>query len=451
MSLPRALYTVLLCHGKFGYTVRLPLLWILPTLVERGYMLQPEENLHPHLANQPDTPTTVDAISALVKGSVVYMEQAMSRFLQDMERLCFIESPSDHKSGLDAMAEQLAALLQRVGMETTIIEHPRGNAVVGTLVGDNLSAPDCLLLGHHDTVHPVGVAQSRVQLVEDRFYGPGTVDMKAGLLQGIYALEVLNWQKYRNFRSIRFVSVSDEELSSRYHVGLVRQIAQEHPYVIGLEGGRSVGNVVTRRKGCRHYRLTARGAAAHAGSNPEKGSNAVLELAHQIVQAQRLMGWRKDLTINAGPINGGSRANIVSDFAEIIFDLRFLQQEDRLAAEEYWQQFLQHQLVPGVTLTMRPEPDSMLPMVATEKSLAMAQQVQWIAEQVLNTPFDPETRGGASDCCNTAAEGCPSIDGLGAIGGGAHTSEEYVLLSPIPSRVALLAGLLAAITQTSFA
>jgi len=408
-------------------------------------MLQPEENQLPRLEDQPGSPAMVDPISALVSGSVVYMEQAMPRFIQDLETLCLIESPSDHKPGLDAVADQLAELLQRVGMQTMIVEHPRGNAVIGTLVGDNPSAPDCLLIGHHDTVHPVGAAQSHTRLTEDRFYGPGTVDMKAGLLQGIYAMEALNQQKYRNFHTIRFLSVSDEEISSRYHVGLIKQIAQEHPCVLGLEGARSIGNVVTRRKGCRHYRLTARGVAAHAGSRPENGRNAVLELAHQIIQAQSLMGRREGMTINAGPITGGSRANIVSDFAEILFDLRFLRMEDRLAAEERWHEFLQHQLVPGVTLTLRPEPDWMLPMEATEKSLAMAQQARWIAERLLNTPFDPETRGGASDCCNTAAEGCPTIDGLGAIGGGAHTSEEYVLLSPIARRVALLAGLLATI------
>jgi len=326
------------------------------------------------------------------------------------------------------------------------VEHSRGNAIVGAITGDAHIAPVCLLLGHHDTVHPVGVAQSRVRLEGDIFYGPGTVDMKAGLLQGIYALEVLKQQKYRNFHKILFVSVPDEEISTRYHVGLIRQIAQEHPLVIGLEGARSIGDVVTKRKGCMQYRLTAQGVAVHAGSNPEKGRNAVVELAHQIVQAQQLMGWRDGLTINAGPITGGSRANIVSDFAEIIFDLRFLRNADRLDAEVYWRDLLHNQLVRGVELTLRPEPDWMQPMEETDKSLFMAHQVQLIAEYILKTPFDPETRGGASDCCTTASEGCPSIDGLGALGGGAHTDGEFVLLSPIPSRVALLAGLLASLT-----
>lgn len=407
-------------------------------------------------ANQPisDTETELthvfaksELVSPLVLAGMRYIEQAMPFFLQDLQTLCLIDSPSDDSPGLNQMAEQLALLLQRVGMQSTIVEHPRGNAVVGMITGNNPGAPACLLLGHHDTVHPLGSAATRVRLEAERFYGPGTVDMKAGLLQGIYALEILKQQNYQNFSQIIFLSVPDEEISSRYQVGLIKQIAQEHPCVLGLEGAGFVGTVVTRRKGCAHYRLTAEGRASHAGSNPERGRNAVLELAHQIVQAQSLMGWREGFTINAGPMRGGSKANIVSDFAEILFDTRFLRSEDRLAAEARWSELLKNQLVPDVKLTLTPEPDSMVPMPATAESLSMAQRIQWICEDILHTGYHPETRGGASDCCNTADLGCPSIDGLGAIGGGAHTSEEYVILQPIPSRVALLAGLIVSISS----
>lgn len=357
--------------------------------------------------------------------------------------LCMIDSPSEDSAGLDAMAEQLGQLLRQVGMRTSIVEHPRGNAVMGTLQGNNPAAPAWMLIGHHDTVHPVGSASAHTHLESEKFYAPGTVDMKAGLLQGIYALEYLRQRHYQDFAKITFLSVSDEEIAARYHVGLIRELALKRPFVLGLEGARSIGNVVTRRKGCAHYRLSAEGLAAHAGSNPERGRNAVVELAHQIVQAQSLMDIREGLSINAGPMKGGSRANIVSDHAEIVFDLRFLHPDDRRAAEARWQELLQQQLIEGVKLTLTPAPSSMQPMVATEQSLALARQVELIAGQILGVPFDPETRGGASDCCNTAAAGCPSIDGLGAIGSGAHTTEEYVLLAPIPQRTALLAGLIA--------
>lgn len=384
-----------------------------------------------------------DVFEDLVVGGVSYMEKVMPRFLQDLHTLCRIDSPSDHKVGLDAMADELSILLQRVGMQTSLIEHPRGNAILGSLTGTNPAAPACLLIGHHDTVHPVGSAIGQIRMEGDKLYAPGTVDMKAGLLQGIYALELLRHQQTQNFSRILFLSVSDEEITSRYHADFIRQLARdEQPYVLGLEGARSIGNVVTRRKGCAHYRLTAKGLAAHAGSSPERGRNAVLELAHQIVQAQSFMGWREGFTINAGPIKGGSLPNVVSDHAEIAFDIRFLRPEDRVDAEQRWYELLQQQLVPGVKLTLESAPNSMVPMVATEQSLLLAARAQTLTEQLLRVPFDPEIRGGASDCCNTANEGCPTIDGLGAIGGGAHTPNEYILLSPIPHRTALLAGLL---------
>jgi glutamate carboxypeptidase len=404
----------------------------------------PQENLpgDQELSAQPDP------IASIVTSGITQIEESMSRFQQDLRLLCLTESPSDDKAGLNKMAEELALLLQPTGMQTEIIEHPRGNAVVGSLEGSNPTAPVCLLIGHHDTVHPCGVAEARTYVDGNIFYGPGTVDMKAGLLQGIYALQVLKQQGYTDFQRILFLSVPDEEISTRYHVGLIRQLAQGQPLVFGLEGARSMGNVVLRRKGSVQYRLTAEGVASHAGSTPKLGRNAVLELAHQIIQAQQFMDWREGMTINAGPIRGGSRPNIVSDFAEIIFDLRFQQPQDRPAAEAQWQTFLSQQLVPGVKLTLQPEPDTMPPMAETAESLAIAQQVKVIAERFLHRPFDPETRGGASDCCNTSAAGCPTVDGLGAIGKGAHTAHEHIVLSPVPKRVALLAGLLVAMTHT---
>ena len=402
------------------------------------------------IADTPDevqNKSPMEKMRAVVTDGVSYIEDAMPRFIEDLQTLCLIDSPSDNKAGLDAMAQQLADMLHHVGMQTRTVEHVRGNAIVGALEGDAPTAPAILLIGHHDTVHPVGSAQARTHLEGEKFYGPGTVDMKAGLLQGIYALEILQHQGYKDFNKIIFLSVPDEEISQRYHVGLIKELTRKRPHVIGLEGASAVGTVVIRRKGCMHYRLTAEGQAAHAGSSPKRGRNAVLELAHQIVQANSFAGWREGFTINAGPIHGGSRANIVSDFAEILFDTRFLQPEDRIATEERWQELLQQQLVSGVKLTLLAEPDSMVPMVASAESLTMAHYVQMISEDILHKPYEPETRGGASDCCNTAAAGCPTIDGLGAIGGGAHTSHEFALLPPVPDRTALLAGLIVAISE----
>ncbi len=152
-------------------------------------MLNSEEDQYPRTVKLESETTPGSSVHAIVTESLDYMTQAMPRFLADLRMLCLTESPSDDPSGLNKMAEHLSALLQQVGMQTTLVEHPRGNAVVGTIMGQDAAGPTCLLLGHHDTVHPLGVAASRTRLTAERFYAPGTVDMKAGLLQGIYALE----------------------------------------------------------------------------------------------------------------------------------------------------------------------------------------------------------------------------------------------------------------------
>jgi glutamate carboxypeptidase len=401
-----------------------------------------------------------DSLSPLVTEGLHFVERSMDRFRTELRELCLLESPSGYKPGLDAVANYLATLLQRVGAHTTLVEHPEGgNALVATFQGDNPAAPPVLLLCHHDTVHPVGVAEQRTRVEGTKFYGPGTIDMKGCILLAIYALEALmqkdrgykDFQDSRNFKDfnkITLLSVPDEEATIRYHVDLMAQLCEERPLVLVMEGAHSIGNVVTDRKGGARYVLTAEGVAAHAGSAPEAGKNAVLELAHQIVQFCSLHRWREGVTINAGPVRGGSVPNIVSDFAEVIFDIRYPLLEDRMQMEARWREMMQRQLVPGVQLTLSLEPNGMPPMVATDKSLTMVEHVQWIAEHVLHEKFEPEVRGGCSDGCHTALMGCPTIDGLGAIGGKAHHADEHLWLDKIPPRAALLAGLIAAITTT---
>jgi glutamate carboxypeptidase len=390
-----------------------------------------------------------DFVYSLVKEGINLVEARMPRFSEDLREFCLIESPSYYKPGLDAMARAIASHLDSLGLQSSLLEAPTGGAaVLGTLLGDRADTPPVLLLCHHDTVHPLGVAASRVYVEGQKFSGPGSVDMKAGVLIALYALELLVQRGYRDFSKVLLLSVPDEEVNARTHLDFIRQLCrEEQPLVLVLEGGRSIGNVVTNRKGGTNYHLTAEGLAAHAGSAPEKGKNAVLELAHQIVQFCSLNRWREGLTINAGPIRGGTQPNVVSDFAEVVFDTRYMRLEDHEDTEARWRKMMQEQLVPGVKLTLTQEPNSMPPMVETEKSLHMAHLVQMISEDVLAVPFDPEARGGCSDGCHTAMEGCPTIDGLGAIGGNAHHAEEFIQLESIPQRVALLAGLIAALNS----
>lgn len=367
-------------------------------------------------------------------------------FVSELREWLETASASNNPAGLHAMAALIFEQLQRVGMSPTLVEHPAGNAVFGVIHGDNPAARPLLLLGHHDTVYADGVSAPAVRREGDRLYGPGSVDMKACLLQAVYALAgLLEATMYRDFSTIHVLSLPDEEVPSRNHLPLLERLCQDRPYVLVLEGARSPGNIVLRRKGYALLTLTAQGVAAHAGSSPEKGRSAVLEVAHQTVQFCALSQSIEGLSINPAPIAGGVLPNVVADFAEVFFDIRFLREQDYQQAYAQWEVLLQRQLVQDVRLALTTKRQPLPPMEASEASLGMAQKAQSLLAW-LGTTYDPEHRGGGSDGCLTSALGCPTLDGFGVVGAAAHSLNEHISLQHVPQRAGFLAGMLAFLT-----
>jgi glutamate carboxypeptidase len=367
-------------------------------------------------------------------------------FVNELREWLETASASNNPAGLNAMAALIFERLRRIGMRPDIVEHPAGNAVFGVIHGENPAARPLLLLGHHDTVYASGVSAPPVRLEGDRLYGPGSIDMKACLLQAVYALAgLVEHNAYRDFNKILFLSVPDEEVPTRNHLPLLEQLCQDHPFVLVLEGATSPGNIVLRRKGCARLTLTAHGVAAHAGSSPEKGRSAVLEIAHQTVQFCALGQSIEGLSVNPAPITGGVLPNVVADFAEVTFDIRFLREQDYQRAIAQWETLLQRQLVDGVTLTLTPQQKPLPPMETTEASLGMAQKAHSLLAW-LGTTYTPEYRGGGSDGCLTSALACPTLDGFGVVGAAAHSQNEHILLQYIPQRTGLLAGMMAFLT-----
>ena len=377
----------------------------------------------------------------LLVGVEEYTRQRLPQYITELSALCAIDSYTYYKPGLDQMATQLGERMRNLGMDVTIVEQEAwGNDLLGVLHGDGEGI--LLLLGHMDTVYPVGTAEQRpVSLDGDRLLGPGVCDMKGCILLALYALEALAAARYHNFREIRFLCVSDEEINERHCIDLMRQASAGCRAVFVLEAARSNGDIVSARKGNAWYTLSARGRAAHAGVEPEKGRNAVIEIAHQTLQFQSLNGWREGITINAGRISGGTQPNVVPDQAAAQFDLRFLHPQDRLATEEQWRKLMQNQRVPGVELTLTMQPDGKEPLVATPQSLALAEQARESAG-MLGFSINHVLTGGASDGSYTSCYGIPTLDGLGPIGGLDHSPDEYLLLSSVAPRAALLAGLM---------
>ncbi len=373
-----------------------------------------------------------------------YVQHRLAQYIEELRELCSVDTYSYHKPGLDEMALLLAARMRGLGMEVSIIEREQwGNDVYGVVHGKD--GRNVLLLNHMDTVYPVGTAAARPLWVEgDTIYGPGVCDMKGGVLAGIYAIEALLVQGYRSFGEIRYLCVSDEEINTRHCKDIMQKACRGSHGALVLEAARANGAIVSARKGNAGYTLTARGHSAHAGVEPEKGRNAIVELAHQLLQFESLNGWREGLTINPGVIMGGTLANVVPDYAQIHFDVRYLHTEDRIAMEERWRKMMQEQRVHSVVLRLEVEADFIEPMVCTPGTLKLANQAQEIAG-LLGFSVNHVLTGGASDGSFAARHGVPVLDGLGPIGGLDHSPQEYLMASSVAPRTALLAGLIATI------
>lgn len=383
-------------------------------------------------------------IQSLVKSVDLYMQQHLPRYIEELSTLCAIDSYSFYKPGLDEVATYLATRMHNLGMDVTIAKRESwGNDLLGVISGEGHG--NVLLLGHTDTVYPVGTAVTRpLRLEDDTIYGPGVCDMKGCTLAALYAVEALLAMNYRDFGQIRFLCVSDEEITDRHCLDIIQQASQGCHAALVLEAARGNGDIVSARKGNAWYTLSARGRSAHAGVEPEKGRNAIVEIAYQTLQFQSLNGWREGITINPGIIAGGTLPNVVPDMAQVQFDLRFLHSQDRLDIEARWREIMQQQRVPDVELTLYCEPDFKEPLVCTPASLKIVRKAQDIAG-MLGFSINHVLTGGASDASYTSSYGIPTIDGLGPIGGLDHSPGEYIKMSSIAPRTALLAGLLVSI------
>lgn len=377
---------------------------------------------------------------------VSFLESQLDDYLDDLRTLVGIDSGTRDKDGVERVN---AWLEQRLGALGFAVErHPQLE------IGDNLQATldgrgsgHILLLGHSDTVFPKGTAAERPMTIEgDKILGPGTCDMKAGLLAGCYAVAALSELGFQDYDRITYLCVSDEEIGERRSLGLIRAAARQADTALTLEAARANGDIVIARKGVRVYAIEASGRAAHAGVEPEKGRNAILALAHHSLALDQLNGYRPNVTVNLGVIEGGSEPNVVPDYARLLVDVRAFTRDDLQAVKEAAAAVIERQVVPGVEVRMTEVGHGHEPMPYTPEVAAVEALAQEAARELGFTVSGTRT-GGASDASLAAAEGKPVLDGLGPIGGLDHSPDEYILLSSIVPRTALLAKLIIAIAD----
>jgi glutamate carboxypeptidase len=315
-----------------------------------------------------------------------------------------------------------------------------GDLVIGRANGRG--GARVLLIGHMDTVFSEGTAAERPFRVEgDRAYGPGVNDMKSGLLGGLAALDALREAGFEAFGRITYVCNPDEEIGSPFSKPVIRQIARESDVALVLEAGRENGNVVSARKGVADVVIDVTGRAAHAGVNPDRGRSAVLEASHKVLALHALNGRWPGVTVNAGVVSGGTRANVVAERCRLHVDVRSPQDQsfDQALAEVV--RIAESSAVEGA-IGRATVQEAHRPFERTQASLRLLEVVREIVRE-LGFEVGDQSTGGASDGNTTAAEGVPTLDGLGPIGGDPHGPDEWLDLGSVVPRVTMLAALIA--------
>jgi glutamate carboxypeptidase len=378
------------------------------------------------------------------------VQAGYDRYVEDLRRLVSIDCGSFTPAGVNQVAGYCEDRLASAGWKVRRVPHVQapGEAELGDCLVASLDgglAPEnggkrFLFIGHMDTVFPEGTAARRPFRIEgDRAFGPGVCDMKDGLLAGFQAIETLREEGWDRFAELRFVCNPDEEIGSGFSGPLIREAAEGVDYALVLESARATGALVTARKGTAGGPIEIVGRAAHAGVEPEKGRSAIAAAAVLIQRLHALNDEATGVTVNVGTIEGGTRPNVVADRVRMEIDLRAPASQPFDAAKAAVNGLLVD--TPEGTTAAINWYGEHRPMERTQAAVALFETAREVALQLGIGDLPEAATGGASDANTTAGMGIPTLDGLGPIGGEPHSDDEWLDLSSVVPRVALLAGL----------
>lgn len=345
--------------------------------------------------------------------------------IEDLRTLVNVESPSRDLEALGESAKVVAAVIEsRLGGQATLIDSEAGPHVHWSAGGD----PRVLILGHHDTVFPLGTLERRPFMVKDgHATGPGVFDMLGGLVQAIHGLAALEDRS-----GVEILVTADEEVGSRSSRALIEERALACGAVLVFEGAADSGALKTGRKGCGTFQVSITGRASHAGLEPAAGVNALIEASHQVLDIAELGRPAIGTTVTPTVACAGTLDNVVPAQATVVVDVRVESSEEKARIESAFATLAPHLDEAEITVegaVGRPP----MPESASTALFAMAQR--------LLPNLDGKAVGGGSDGNFTAAVGVPTLDGLGAVGGGAHADHEYLVIEAMAERAALVSGL----------
>lgn len=352
------------------------------------------------------------------------------------------ESPSHHKAAVDRVGAIIAEEGRKLGAQVEILPNKEsGDHVLcrfpSPISREGRGEGGILLLCHMDTVFPLGrLNQFPYRAADGKIFGPGTLDMKAGIVIALAAIEEA--QKSGLHRPVTLLCTSDEEtgsLTSRQHI---ERLAKESALVLVLEPGLVDGSLKTWRKGVGEFRVRTKGRAAHAGADHEKGRNAIEEMAHQVIAIQKLTDYSKQTTLNVGVIKGGTVSNVVPEEAEVQVDVRVMQPGEWQRLESEMRKL--EPVLEGTSLEITGDLNRP-PMPFDETMKATFEKAKSIAATI-GMELRAGGTGGASDGNFIAPLGIPVLDGMGAVGEGAHSEREYIFADSMEQKARLIASLL---------
>lgn len=372
-----------------------------------------------------------------------YFRKQQTRIVDTISQLVEIESPSDVKASVDRLGAVLGSMFEEIGGQVTF--HPAekfGNQLqVDFKASRSARQKPVLLLGHMDTVYPIGtISKMPCRVAKGRVWGPGVLDMKSGISLALHVMGALG--SWGLARPVTLLLVSDEEVGSKSSRALTEQLASDAATVLVLEPAYGFhGAVKTARKGIGDYTIKVTGKAAHSGLDFEQGQSAVLELAKQICAIEKMVDLKRGITLNVGKVTGGTRVNVVPAEATALVDLRVATARDGVRLDRKLRGLKPFNKKCKITVSgelNRP------PMERTAGVASLYARAGSIAKG-LGWNLQEAAVGGGSDGNFTAALGIPTLDGLGGVGEGAHAEHESIVISELPRRAALLAGLIQAI------
>ena len=376
-------------------------------------------------------------------------EKRRERMLEDLGALVSIESPSQDKTAVDGASRLVAGWGEGLGGKIRwhrqkkfgdLLEIRFGAVGRGSNARGDARRKPILLLGHLDTVWPMGTLEKMpFRVAKGKAFGPGVYDMKAGVVMAMHALAMLR-ERQAQTTPLVVLLVSDEEIGSPVSRAVTEKIALECSTVFVLEPAQGPqGAYKTARKGVGDYSVHVRGVAAHSGVDFEKGHSAVLELARLIEKISGFTDLKAGLTVNPGTICGGTRTNVIAAEAQAEVDVRIARMRDAARVERLFRGLRVKDRACKLKITggmNRP------PMERSRGTVALFQQAKGFAD-AMGFTLEEASTGGGSDGNFTAALGIPTLDGMGAVGEGAHATHESIVLGELAKRTALLAAMIA--------